>query len=142
MSKQKLIAALPLAAVFATLCHMPPASAAGQDQGQDQDQGQGMVVVRDHQTGQLRPPTAAELKALRPQPGTSLWQPKQPGQPGVVLHPDGSRHVRVGEKGMVYSVVTRDSEGKLVNQCVQGEAAAEAALKPAQHDKEHSDESR
>jgi hypothetical protein len=129
MSKQKLIAALPLAAVFAALFHMPPASAAGQDEG--------MVVVRDHQTGQLRAPTAAELKALRPQPGLGMR-----AQPGVVLHPDGSRHVRIGEQGMVYSVVTRDPDGKVVNQCVQGEAAAEAALKPAQHDKEHSDETR
>lgn len=131
MSKEKLIAALPLAAVFAALCHMPPASAAGQDEG--------MVVVRDRQTGQLRAPTAAELKALRPQPGSSLWQP---AQPVVVIHPDGSRHVRMGEQGMVYSVVTRGADGKVTDQCVQGEAAAEAALKPAQHDKEHSDETR
>ena len=131
MSKEKMIAALPLAALFAALCHVPPASAAGQDER--------MVVVRDHQTGQLRAPTTAELKALRPQTGKSIWPE---GKPGVVLHPDGSRHVRIGEQGMVYSVVTRETDGNLVNQCVQGEAAAEAALKPAQHNKEHSDETR
>jgi hypothetical protein len=131
MSKEKLIAALPLAALFAALCHMPPASAAGQDEG--------LVVVRDPQTKQLRPPTAAELKALRPQPPLGMHGP---AQPGVVLHPDGTRHVRIGEQGMVYSVVTRDAEGKLVNQCVQGEAAADAAVTKPAHDKEHSDETR
>lgn len=131
MSKEKMIAALPLAALFAALCHVPPASAAGQDEG--------MVVVRDRQTGQLRAPTVAELKALRPPPGAGM---RGQAKPGVVLHPDGSRHVRIGEQGMVYSVIAREPDGKLVNQCVQGEAAANAAVTQSSPDKEHSDETR
>ena len=113
MSSKKLLAALPLAA----MCFMPH-HASAQDQ-------QGMVVVRDAQTGQLRAPTAAESRALTPKSTTSMTAP---ARPSLVTHPSGARAVRLGERGLVYSVVTRDSEGKLSDQCVHGESAAEKAL--------------
>jgi hypothetical protein len=133
MSNEKLIAALPLAAVFAAaVLQMAPASGAGQE---------GMVVVRDPQTGQLRTPTAAEMQALAAQRPAML---APPAPPKVIQRADGSRQARVGEKGMVYAVVTRDAGGQLAQQCVQGEAAASAALaRPAavQHE-EHRHEVR
>lgn len=132
MPNEKLIAALPLAALFAALCHMQPASAAGQAQ-------EGMVAVRDPQTGQLRAPTPAEMKALRPLPKPALAAPQKPA---VVVHADGTRHALIGEKGMVYSVVTRDADGKLARQCVQGEAAADALVHHQTPAEEHHDESR
>jgi hypothetical protein len=117
MSNKKLIAALPLAAVFAAaLLQMAPASAAGQE---------GMVVARDPQTGQLRAPTAAEMQALAAQRPATL---APPAPPKVIKRADGSRQARVGETGMVYAVVTRDADGHLAQQCVQGEPAASAAL--------------
>jgi hypothetical protein len=130
MSYLKLLAILPCAACCAAL----PATAAAQEQS-------GMVVVRDAQTGQLRTPTAAEIRALAPAPGAAAMQ--APSQPALVIHPSGARQVRLGERGLVYSVVTRGADGKLHDQCVQGAAAADKAVHapaPAQHKEEVSHE--
>jgi hypothetical protein len=50
--------------------------------------------------------------------------------PIAVTRTDGVRQVRLGDRGMVYSVVKRDADGKLVQQCVEGEHAAQEAVKP------------
>lgn len=94
------------------------------------DTAPGMVVVRDAATGQLRPPTPAELRALRAADPSAA--PPQPRAPSIV-RPDGSRKLRLSDNNMVYSVVTRDAAGHTAVDCVQGGAAAEAArLHPAQ----------
>ena len=125
MSYKKLLAVLPCAALWAAL--PPKAGAQQQPQLQQGPQGQqGMVVVRDAQTGQLRAPTAAEMRALAPPPASASMSPQS--QPPMVTHPGGSRHVRLGERGLVYSVVKRGADGKLEEQCVLGAAAAEKAL--------------
>jgi hypothetical protein len=133
MSNQKLIAALPLAAMFATaILHTPPVAAAGQ---------QGMVAARDPQTGELRTPTAQEMKELAAQRPATLAPPA----PAVVVkRADGTRQVRLGERGLVYSVVTRDAGGKLAQQCVTGERSAEGALTQSAHthNEEHRHEDR
>ncbi|XYJ09103.1 post-PEP-CTERM-1 domain-containing protein [Telluria sp. B2] len=133
MSSKKFLAALPLAAMCAFMPHHSSA----------QEQQQGMVVVRDAQTGQLRAPTPAEARALAPKPTSSLTTTSKPS---MITHPSGARQVRLGERGLVYSVVTRDSDGKLAEQCVHGAAAADQAVhqhgqhddhgKQAGHDKE------
>ena len=126
MSYKKLLAMLPCAAFCAAL----PLTAAAQEQS-------GMIVVRDAQTGQLRAPTAAESRALAPPASASM---RAQGQPALVTHPGGSRQVRLGERGLVYSVVTRGADGKLREQCVHGAAAAGKAVHaPAstQHNEEH-----
>jgi hypothetical protein len=124
MSYLRLSTLLPCAAICAAL----PLSATAQEQS-------GMVVVRDAQTGQLRAPTAAELRALAPAPGSAALL--APSQPALVTHPDGARQVRLGERGLVYSVVTRGADGKLHDQCVQGAAAADKAVHtPAGHEEE------
>jgi hypothetical protein len=123
MSNEKLIAALPLAALFAAVAmSTPPASAQ-----------EGMVVTVDPQTKQLRAPTPAEMKTLAT-PQQSLVAP---AQHTVIARPDQVRQVRLGAKGQVYEVVTRDADGKLVQQCVQGESAASAALQQPAATKEH-----
>jgi hypothetical protein len=129
MSNEKLIAALPLAALFAAVAlHTPTASAQ-----------EGMVVVRDPQTGQLRAPTAAEMQTLTKQRRTLA----APAQPTAVTRSDGVRQVYMGDKSQVYTVVTRDADGKLVNHCVQGESAAKAAVEqPAATTEEHGHEER
>lgn len=129
MSYKKLLAVLPCAALWAAM----PSKADAQPQQQQPppqhqpQQQQGMVVVRDAQSGQLRAPTPAELRALAPSPAPARMGAA--AQPALVTHPGGSRHVRLGERGLVYSVATRGADGKLSGQCVHGEAAAEQALR-------------
>lgn len=85
---------------------------------------EGMTVVRDAETGKLRAPTAAELRAMQSkmvQPSLAAPRPKSS------VRADGTRSLNLGERGMVYSVVTRSPDGKLVRKCVKdGKAAAEA----------------
>ncbi len=78
-----------------------------------------MVVVRDPQTGELRAPTAAELQALRAAQRPSPAQ--QPTQSKSVVRPDGTRSLNLGERGMTYTTLTRNADGKLVEQCLHGE---------------------
>ena len=134
MSSLKLMLFLPLAA----LCLPAPA--------QEPATAQGMVVVRDAQSGQLREPTAAEIRALQASPSGSAPRASAAAAPTMVTGPGGRRSVRLGERNMVYSVVTRDANGKLGDdQCVPGAQAAERALAqpaPATKHEEHRHESR
>jgi hypothetical protein len=128
MSYQKLIAALPLAALFAAITmHTPPASAQ-----------EGMVVVRDPQTGQMRAPTPAEMKTLTRQSVQPSAALVVPAQPMLINRADNVRQVRLGEKSQVFTVASRGADGKLVNQCVQGASAVQSALsQPAATNEEH-----
>ena len=126
MSYKKLLTILPCAAIWVAL---PPKAKAHQEQAQQQAGQQGMVVARDPQTGELRAPTPAESRALAAQPASSAM--RAPSQPMLVTHPGGAKHVRLGEQGLVYSVVKRGADGKLSEQCLHGEAAAEKAVNGA-----------
>jgi hypothetical protein len=119
MAYPNLLMALPLAALFAAATLHTPAHAQ-----------EGMVVVRDPQTGQLRAPTPAERQALTRGPAASLraMGPAVPLSSQVVRNPDGSRKLKLGQRGQVFEVVTRTPDGKLTEQCVQGEDAASRAL--------------
>ena len=130
MSSLKLMLFLPLAALCMPACAQEAAGA------------QGMVVVRDAESGQLRTPTAAEIRALQPAPSATF---AVPAQPRMVIGAGGRRSVRLGEQHMVYSVVNRDSAGKVGEKCVHGAHAAERALSqpaPATKREEHLHESR
>ena len=116
---------LPLAA----LC--PATGATGQAPAQappaaaQANAGQGLTVVRDADTGRLRAPTPAEMQALqRRAPGALAAPPR----PGMITGRDGRRQVQLGERSLVYSVVTRTPNGKLDQHCVDGADAAERAL--------------
>ena len=104
---------------------------------------QGMVVVRDPQSGQMRPATPAEARALLDTAKKSrAAQPQEAPRPPSV-RPDGVRAATLGEKGMVYSVIRRGPDGKLTEQCIEGEAAAAHAMHKepkAQQAKEHNHE--
>ena len=135
MSHQHYLLALPCAALCAALSF--PAAA----QEQSDTAQSGMVVVRDRQTGELRAPTAAESRALAPQgPSAGISAKAAAPAPALVTHPGGARQVRLGERSLVYSVVKRGPDGKLAEHCVQGEAAADKAVRaPATaQQKEHS----
>ncbi|MFK3738828.1 post-PEP-CTERM-1 domain-containing protein [Massilia sp. TN1-12] len=128
--------ALCLLAAFSQHAHAG-ALDAKQDGKQD-----GMVVVRDAQTGKLRAPTPDEAKALRARTPAAGLAPLR--EPSVTTRRDGARGVRLGEKTMVYEVVTRSADGSLSSQCVHGDGAAQDALtRPArQEHKEHDHETR
>jgi hypothetical protein len=136
MSKQKMMTLSVLAALCVLASMTMHAKAAGQE---------GMVVVRDPQTGKMRAPTPEELRALRAKaPPPSAAVTGAAPQPRLLPRRDGARGVRLGEKSLVYDVVTRGEDGKLSSQCVQGEAAAREAMDhPANAGhKEHSHEAR
>lgn len=116
MPYPKLLMALPLTALFAALLAHAPVRAQEE-----------MVVVRDPVTGELRAPTPAERKALTAASKASL-RTAAPVAPQAIRNPDGSRKVRLGERGQVYEVVRRAPDGTLTKQCVHSEDAANRAL--------------
>lgn len=84
-----------------------------------------MVVTRDPETGELRNATPEEREKLlgrRPQVA--------PAAPRVVILPDGTEMVELGEENMSYAVVRRNPDGTLTRTCVEGPEAASAARKP------------
>lgn len=116
---------------LAALSLPPSAGASGQE---------GMVVVRDRESGQLRAPTPAELRALRAQ--QKAMAPAPATAPSV-QRPDGTRHLHLGERGMVYSVLTRDAAGRKIIGCTGGANAARAAIEapaPSGAPREHGHE--
>ena len=92
----------------------------------------GVIVVRDAQTGKLRAPTAAEYKALAKvaQPGVRAMTVP----PATIKRADGALQRRLGEAGLTYSVISRDKDGKLRIECVQGADAAQQATQQHRED--------
>ena len=125
MFSHKLMVFLPLAALALPACAQQ-AEARQAEPRQVQAQ-QGMVVVRDADTGELRAPTPSEARALHPRTNASAAGAAEPA-PKMVTGPGGRRSVQLGERHMVYSVVTRGADGKLEEQCLQGAHAAEHAV--------------
>jgi hypothetical protein len=88
------------------------------------------TVVRDAETGKLRAPTAAELKALQAQHP----QPKVLAPAVSSVRPDGTRSVNLGERGMVYAVAKRQTDGTVTRHCVKdGEAALDTGETGHEH---------
>jgi len=83
-----------------------------------------MVVTRDPATGKIRPATAEEIRALN-----ALRPQAAPAAPAVVILPDGTKMVTLGEEFMSYAVVRRNPDGTITQTCVQGAEAAAAAMK-------------
>lgn len=90
----------------------------------------GLRIFKDPTTGQLRAPTAEEVKALEQQEQAARAAAQRnlraaPARPNVpVMRPDGSRMLALDESSMSYSVMTRRADGTLELNCVQGEKAA------------------
>jgi hypothetical protein len=125
MNNETSLAPALAAALLAFAAAAPAAAAPAQE---------GVVVVRDRVTGQLRTPTAAELRALRAK-DRALEAP--PALAPSVKRPDGTRHLHLGERGMVYSVLTREPDGSHTMHCVHGANAAGAVMsKEGRHESE------
>lgn len=90
------------------------------------DKPAAMTAVRDPQTGQLRPATAAELRALGAAQlalnlaaAAAATAAATPGP--VKLRSDGRREVHLGEASLIQATVRRDADGRLTMDCAQGE---------------------
>lgn len=88
----------------------------------------GLVVVKDADTGQLRQATAEEIGALSNAASAPAATSATVAPASVVNLPNGMSSIMLGADTMSYSVVTKTADGKLVQDCVTGEAAAKAAL--------------
>jgi hypothetical protein len=83
----------------------------------------GMRVQKDGTTGQLRAPTALEVAEL-----DSLTPAEPEAQIKVTTLANGAMAARLNASYMSYSVVHKDESGRLTEQCVTGESAADHAL--------------
>ena len=111
----------PLAAVV-----VAAAGAAGPALAQEA----GMVVTRDAETGQLRAPTADEMKALQAAAKSSNRSSGRTAAPAAeIVHANGAVELAVGEDTMVYSVARINAQGKVERACVQGLDASQKAMK-------------
>jgi hypothetical protein len=119
------------------------AFAAGQDGQADQ------TVHKDPRTGQIRNATAAEAKQLNDLRAADRAAQKAAraasGAPaaGVVrLQQNGIAAAYVDEESVSYSVVRRNADGKLEQDCIDGKTAAESALNNPviTHSEEHQHE--
>ena len=83
----------------------------------------GMRAQKDQDTGRLRAPTAVEIQAL------DALAPSVPEEPvEVSTLADGTTVARLNQSYMIYSVVHKNADGSLSEQCVTGESAADHAL--------------
>jgi hypothetical protein len=92
------------------------------------DASAAQMVVRDSATGALRAPTAEEAQSM----GSRAASPyRRSAAPATLpkVHSSGARGARLHDEFMTYSVVVRQADGSLVEQCFGSKAEAEAALK-------------
>lgn len=102
-----------------------PATPAQLKQAQARSQATGRAF-KDKDTGQLRAPTPEELIQASSEPEAAS------GPVEVVTLPNGARVAALGEESMAHSVVHRDADGALHEECVAGaKAAAKALATPA-----------
>jgi hypothetical protein len=86
-----------------------------------------MVVTRDPETGELRNATAAERAKLFAGRAPQV----APVAPRVVILPDGTAMMDLGEDMMSYAVATKAPDGSIKQSCVHGaQAATEARRAP------------
>jgi hypothetical protein len=88
----------------------------------------GVVVVRDAETGKLRAPNAAEFKTLVPRKAPQIdAKTGQVVKAQVQSKANGARFMDVSDKA-VFTVVQRQADGTLREECVTGEQAAAIAV--------------
>jgi len=123
MSKQLASRRFGLAATVATAALLATASA------------HASKVVKDPVTGQLRAPTADEIRAEQASAAKSASRAAQPRglltgkvNPPAIVRADGTQFQELDESSLQYSTVTRNADGTLNFECVTGEDAANAVI--------------
>ncbi len=96
---------------------------------------QGLRVFRDPVTGQLRAPTAAEVKALEAAAPKSAAKSGALGvntrtlNPKPIRHANGAVEQELTDNDMSYSVATRNADGSANLYCVTGADTAAKVMK-------------
>jgi hypothetical protein len=107
-----------------------PATAAGKQAPADSSSAAGaanMVVTRDAETGELRNATADERAKLF----AGRAPQAAPVAPRVVILPDGTEMMELGEDTMSYAVAAKAPDGSIKQSCVHGpDSATEARTAP------------
>jgi hypothetical protein len=86
-----------------------------------------MVVTRDPETGEIRNATAAERAKLF----AGRAPQAAPTASRVVILPDGTEMVELGEDTMNYAIATKAPDGSIKQSCVHGpDSATEARTAP------------
>jgi hypothetical protein len=93
----------------------------------------GMQVFIDSETGQMRPPTAAEAAELSAALQQMLGAATQAAAPTMVHHEGGMLSVELDFAHMDFSVVRTLPDGSLTSECADGlEQATELMQQPAE----------
>jgi hypothetical protein len=91
-------------------------------------------VTRDSVTGELRAPTAAEVKAMdsgkRSTRAVGVLSGK--ADPQAVHMPDGTVMQELTTDSLMYSVARKNADGSISQYCVHGEEAAQRLVKGKQ----------
>ena len=124
-------AALPLAAQAHDAAeHAAPAAAQATAPVASQD---AIVIVRDAETGKLRPATAEEHEALKAIPANNLRarvaMRAAALTPQLKRHSSGATGVRLTDDMASQSVIVRGADGKLIEACFASKEEAEAFIK-------------
>ncbi len=91
-----------------------------------------LVVTRDAVTGELRAATADEVRSLQGSQSLSISTSSDAASQPLMRSNTGSMlGARMTDETLSYSVVVRQPDGAIEQQCAQGKAGLEAALKPA-----------
>lgn len=93
-------------------------------------------VVKDAQTGQLRAPNAeeiaAEQAAAKSAMSRTVAQPRGlltgKVSPAAIVKADGTIFQEMDESTLMYSTVTRNADGSLSFDCVEGKESADAIV--------------
>ena len=88
-------------------------------------------VTRDTATGELRAPTADEIKAMDGQSRESRPVGLLSGKPNPqqIRHADGTIQQELDTSTLMYSVAKRNADGSISQYCVTGSEAAERLVK-------------
>ena len=126
------LAGTGLALVGATLLPLQANAQATKEAPARVDASAAQVVVRDAATGALRAPTAEEAEAMTPRaPAAATLRRGAAPSTMQKAHSSGARGLRLSDDFMSYSVVVRQADGSLVEQCFGSKAEADSALKSA-----------
>ena len=123
-------AALPLAAQ----AHEAAAPASAAPSAAPVVAQESLVVVRDAETGKLRPATAEEHAALQAQLPAAKARVALRAvalSPQMKLHSSGATGIRATDEMASQSVVVRGPDGKLIEACFASKEEAEAFMKSA-----------
>jgi hypothetical protein len=130
--QRNVLAVLSLAAIVALGLAAPAAAGDGKAPREAKGSRAGLLVAIDPATGQLRPPTAAEARALLA-PAAAMT--KSGGEPQFTTWPDGTMSAVLTADYLNVWLAQAGANGSLYQVCVDGDNAGTATAAPAFEEK-------